>query len=183
MTRIELTRFPLIKVALINRWPQFAPFPFMLMGFAFAILSGVAGTPVGSHNFSIVFIWIAWWAVLMLMAVPFFGRGWCAICPIPLPGEWLQRGALLDPPIHAKGSSIARRWPRQLRNMWLQNISFTLVALFSSIILTMPVVTAVVLAAMLFLAIGLGMAFERRAFCRYLCPLGGFIGLYAQTAP
>jgi hypothetical protein len=27
------------------------------------------------------------------------------------------------------------------------------------------------------------MIFERRAFCRYLCPIGGFIGLYAQTAP
>jgi hypothetical protein len=70
-----------------------------------------------------------------------------------------------------------------LRNIWLQNISFTLVALFSSVILTMPVVTSAVLAAMLFLAVGLSMIFERRAFCRYLCPVGGFIGLYSQAAP
>lgn len=25
--------------------------------------------------------------------------------------------------------------------------------------------------------------FERRSFCRYLCPVGGFIGLYSQAAP
>jgi hypothetical protein len=39
------------------------------------------------------------------------------------------------------------------------------------------------LAVMLFAAIGLSMIFERRAFCRYLCPVGGFIGIYSQTAP
>jgi hypothetical protein len=67
--------------------------------------------------------------------------------------------------------------------MWLQNLSFTLVALFSAVILTSPAVTSIVLAAMLFLAIGLSLIFERRAFCRYLCPVGGFIGLYSQVAP
>jgi hypothetical protein len=36
---------------------------------------------------------------------------------------------------------------------------------------------------MLFAAIGLSIVFERRSFCRYLCPVGGFIGLYSQTAP
>ncbi len=70
-----------------------------------------------------------------------------------------------------------------MRNIWLQNLTFTLVALFSSVILTAPKVTAVVLAAMLFLAIGMSIIFERRTFCRYICPVGGFIGLYAQAAP
>jgi hypothetical protein len=27
------------------------------------------------------------------------------------------------------------------------------------------------------------LVFERRTFCRYLCPVGGFIGLYSQAAP
>jgi len=56
-------------------------------------------------------------------------------------------------------------------------------ALFSSVLLTTPNITGIVLAAMLFAAIGLSTIFERRAFCRYLCPVGGFIGLYSQTAP
>lgn len=179
---MELTRFAFIKNLLKNRYPQLAVFVLMLAGFLFAILAGLIGTPVGSHNFSIVFVWIAWWAVLILVAVPFFGRGWCAVCPIPVVGDWLQRGAILEPgPKTPKWLNL--RVPAKFRNMWMQNISFTLVALFSSVILTIPVVTSIVLAAMLFLAIGLSMVFERRAFCRYLCPVGGFIGLYAQTAP
>jgi polyferredoxin len=182
MAKIELTRNTSIKNALISRYPQLAVFVVMLMGYIFAILAGLVGTPVGSHNFSIVFVWIAWWAILILVAVPFFGRGWCAVCPIPLPGEWLQRGAVLNPP-DKKPKWFNLRWPKALRNIWLQNTSFLLLALFSSVLLTTPNITGIVLAGMLFAAIGLSTVFERRAFCRYLCPVGGFIGLYSQTAP
>jgi hypothetical protein len=51
------------------------------------------------------------------------------------------------------------------------------------VVLTQPRVTALVLAGFLLIAIGTSLVFERRAFCRYLCPLGGFFGLYAQLAP
>jgi polyferredoxin len=180
--RYELTRFPFFKSWLVNRYPQLFIFALMLAAFIFAILAGVIGTPVGSHNFSIVFVWIAWWAVLILVAVPFFGRGWCAVCPIPLPGEWIQRGAILNPP-DKKPRRLNLRWPKALRNIWLQNISFLLLALFSSVLLTTPNITSIVLVAMLFTAVGLSLVFERRAFCRYLCPVGGFIGLYSQAAP
>ena len=182
MSKFELTRLPLLKIALKSRYPQLAVFIVMLVGYIFAILAGLVGTQVGSHNFSIVFVWIAWWAILILVAVPFFGRGWCAVCPVPLPGEWLQRGAVLAPP-DKRPKWLNRRWPRTLRNIWLQNIAFLLLALFSSVLLTTPNITGVVLAAMLFAAIGLSVVFERRSFCRYLCPVGGFIGLYSQTAP
>ncbi len=186
----------LLKPAIKSRYPQLAIFIVMLVGYIFAILAGLIGTPVGSRNFSIVFVWIAWWAILILVAVPFFGRGWCAVCPIPLPGEWLQRDAVLGPEQSRWSSSDRReriettrrpKWlnlrvPKMFRNIWLQNISFLLLALFSSVLLTTPNITGIVLAAMLFAAIGLSMIFERRAFCRYLCPVGGFIGLYSQTA-
>lgn len=182
MAKIELTHNRFLKAALKSRYPQLAVFTVMLFGYVFAILAGFIGTSAGSHNFSIVFVWIAWWAILILVAVPFFGRGWCAVCPIPLPGEWLQRGAVLAPP-DKKPKWLNLRVPRMFRNIWLQNISFLLLALFSSVLLTTPNITGTVLAAMLFAAIGLSTVFERRAFCRYLCPVGGFIGLYSQTAP
>jgi len=62
MSRFELTRLPLLKTALKSRYPQLAVFIVMLVGYVFAILAGLVGTQVGSHNFSIVFVWIAWWA-------------------------------------------------------------------------------------------------------------------------
>lgn len=60
MSRFELTRLPLLKTALKSRYPQLAVFIVLLVGYIFAILAGFVGTQVGSHNFSIVFVWIAW---------------------------------------------------------------------------------------------------------------------------
>jgi 4Fe-4S binding domain len=179
---LDIARNPLIRSALHSRWPQFILTLLALSGFLLAILSGFTGTPVGSRNFAIVFVWIAWWAILMLVAVPFLGRGWCSICPVPAPGEWLQRGSLLKPGA-GLGLGLGKRWPNRLRNIWIQNGGFVLVALFSAVILTQPVLTAAILALFLCIAIIASLIFERRAFCRYLCPVGGFIGLYSQLAP
>jgi hypothetical protein len=182
MKSLELTRLPLIRPLLRSRWPQFALTATALGGFLLAILSGLFGTPVGSRNFGIVFVWIAWWALLMLLAVPLAGRAWCSICPIPAPGEWLQHGAVLGPG-GKKGLGLGKRWPKKFRNIWLQNAAFALVALFSTVVLTQPRATAVVLGGFLLAAVITSLVYERRAFCRYLCPVGGFIGLYAQAAP
>ncbi len=182
MTRVELTRHVPVQAALKSRYPQLAVATLLLGGYIFAIVAGGLGTPVGSSNFSIVFVWIAWWAILILVAVPLAGRGWCSVCPIPLAGEWLQRGAILRPP-DKKPKWLNLRWPNALRNMWLQSACFLLLALFSSVLLTTPSITAIVLAAMIAVAAGLSLLYERRTFCRYLCPVGGFIGLYSQAAP
>ncbi len=182
MTRYNLIDLPLVRRVLTSRWPQLAIRAVALGGFVFAIIAGWFGTPVGSRNFSIIVVWIAWWALLMLFAVPLLGRGWCSICPIPMPGEWLQNGAVLGPP-KAQAKLGRRRWPQALRNSWFQNAAFVLLALFSAVVLTQPRVTAILLALLLVVAIGTSMVFERRSFCRHLCPVGGFIGLYSQLAP
>ena len=65
----------------------------------------------------------------------------------------------------------------------MQNAAFLLLALFSAVVLTRPIVTALILLALLFVAGGTSLVFERRAFCRHMCPVGGFIGLYSQLAP
>jgi hypothetical protein len=182
MSRLELTQSVAFKSLLIKRQPQLAVLVVMLGGYLFAIMAGLIGSRAGSSNFSIVFVWIAWWAFLILVAVPVLGRGWCSVCPIPLPGEWLQRGNILGP-AGATHRGLGLRWPRALRSIWLQSASFLALALFSTVLLTTPLVTALVLAGMLVAAIALGLLFERRAFCRYVCPIGGFIGLYSQVAP
>ena len=122
MTHTELTSNPMIRRLLASRGLQTGIRGAALVGFLFAILTGLLGTRVGSHNFAIIFVWIAWWTGLKLFFIPFGGRSWCAICPIPMPGEWLQHGGLLGPagngPRHSLG--LGRRWPAFLRNSWLQ---------------------------------------------------------------
>jgi hypothetical protein len=183
MTRIPLNNLPGFNFWVKSRWPQLIIRAALLGGFLIAILAGFLGTPVGNRNISIVVVWIAWWAALILVAVPIFGRGWCAICPIPMPGEWLQNKAVLGPPEKRNSSKAIRRFPKIFRNIWLQNGAFSILAVFSVVILTRPIVTAWVLLALIFIAIGVSLFYERRVFCRHLCPVGGFIGIYSQHAP
>lgn len=183
MSWLDLTRIPPVRGLLVNRWPQYLLRLMALAGFGIVIAAGFLSTPVGSRNLAIVAVWIAWWAFLILAAVPLLGRGWCSVCPLPLPGEWLQQGMILGPDGRHRGRGLGRKWPRRWRNIWLQNGAFLLLALFSVVVLTQPAVTAALLAGLFLLATFTALVFERRSFCRYLCPVGGFIGLYAQAAP
>ncbi len=147
--RFELTRIPLVKAVLKSRWLQWSFMALTLPFFLLAILAGFFGTPAGNRNFGIVFVWIVWWALVILLLVPFAGRLWCAMCPIPAPGEWLQRRALVRPRPGSKLYTLGLKWPKRLNNIWLQNISVLAVALFSAVILTSPFVSAAVLVALL----------------------------------
>lgn len=177
-----LERVPLLKRLLKARAFQPALMLVTLFVFTLAILTGIAGTPAGSHNFGIVFVWIVWWALLIVVLVPFFGRMWCTICPIPAPGEWLQRRAIVrrGP---ARLWTRGLRWPRRLKNIWLQNFGFLGVAAFSTIILTRPSVSAWLLLSFLLAGVALSALYKNRVFCRYVCPVGGFIGLYSLVSP
>ena len=198
--RFELTRWSVVRTLLRQRLLNWALMSLALLGFAVAVLAGLVGTAAGSANFGIVFVWIVWWGLLMCVLLPLGGRAWCLICPVPAPGEWVQRGALVRPPVAGEVGlplaisapdrpinglpfTLGWRWPTRLRGIWLQNIGFLGVALFSTVILTQPWITGWVLLGFLVGALGLALLFERRAFCRYVCPVGGFIGLYSLLAP
>ena len=177
-----LTRYPWLKRALQSRAFQPTLMMVTLAVFTLAILTGLFGTPAGSRNFGIIFVWIVWWALLIIGIVPLAGRLWCAMCPIPAPGEWLKRRGVVE---RVMGRPFTRglRWPRRLKNMWLQNFGFLGVAIFSAIILTRPQVSAWVLLGFVVIGIALSLLYERRVFCKYVCPVGGFIGLYSLVAP
>jgi polyferredoxin len=179
--RTNLMRIPWLRPWLQSRWPQFLLRAFTLAGFVFTIFAGLFGSQVGSHNFAIIFVWIAWWTALKLAFIPLGGRSWCSVCPIPLPGDWLQQRGIL-----VKGSQrfgLNLRWPKRLKSSWLQSTGFLLIGLFSAVTLTDASLTGWILLGLFALATGLSLVFERRAFCSYICPIGGFSGIYAKTAP
>lgn len=178
--RYDLTaRFPGLRRVLRSRWTSFW---LQIAGFAIfapALLAGFIGTPVGNANLIIVVVWIFWWSALMLLMVPFASRIWCAICPLPSLGEWLARKSFIIKP-SGRMLGLARKWPKSLRNMWPVNFIFLALALFSGILTTRPIVTAIMLSGIMVAALVTALLFERRTFCRYLCPVGGFLGLYSN---
>jgi hypothetical protein len=176
-------KMPWLKTLLKKRWLQYVVFVLMSFFFTIILFAGYTGNPIGNSNISIIFIWIFWWALLILVLIPLGGRLWCFMCPLPAPGEWADRRAFIGVGRDRDRKLAVKGWPKRFDNIWLQNLSFLAVALFSGIILTRPLVTAIVLTLFIVPGIILSLRYGKRIFCRYLCPVGGFIGLYSMVAP
>ncbi len=161
-----------------------------LIVFYLFILSAFWGSPVGNRNIAIIFVWILWWFALKAVFVPLGARLWCLLCPLPAPAEWLGRRALtavrfMEKPfkgLHHRFTGRQKDWPRGLRNMWLQNIVFMTMISFGIILITRPLATASLFLLILGATLILALFFRRRVFCRYLCPVGGFLGNYAMAS-
>jgi len=180
--RFDLAANRAVKWFLRRRAFQFALVIPTLWILALVIAAGFFGSPVGDHNLAIVLVWTLWWPLWLLVALPLGGRSWCAVCPVPVPGEWVQRLGFIRRR-EGKPLSMGRPWPRRLRNMWPQTLSFLAVASVGPLVLTSPIATGYALAAFVGLAVLLALVFRGRRFCLHACPLGGFIGLYSLMTP
>ena len=119
----------------------------------------------------------AWWWPLILLSYPLVGRLWCAICPFMVWGQIAQR---LSPwrkkcwphgdvdrwgaPALAAGFAVILLW----EEVWnLENTAW-----LSSCLLLLITAGAVIGSTV----------FEKRFWCRYLCPVGGMNGLFAKLS-
>ncbi len=180
--------FPWLKKFVKLRSFQFLLVLPNLAFFYLFLLAGLFGSPIGSRNIIIVFVWILWWFLLITIMVPFLSRIWCAVCPFPFFGEWFQRGGLVKVRpgktggLRNKMFGFNKRWPHALSNIWIQNFGFLILATCSALLVTRPIVSVVVLGGLFLLATGLAVVYQRRVFCNYICPVSGFLGLYSMSS-
>lgn len=183
----DIAQFDLTSIWIFKKLFKSRLFPAVILVpslfiFVAIIWAGFVGTPVGAQNAAIMIVWIFWFGLLAIVMIPLGGRLWCLLCPLPSPGEWISRGTIVKR--GKKVHTLGFKWPRRLDNIWLQNIGFLVMASFSPLILTRPAATSIMLSIFIVLAIVLALTFQRRGrggriFCRYVCPLGGFIGIYS----
>ena len=132
-----------------------------------------------AHNGALNLFW-AWWWPLILLAYPLVGRLWCAVCPFMVWGTISQRLAT------ALGWR-PRSWPRGDSDRWAAPL---LAGGFAAILLweeLWNLENTAWLSSCLLLLITAGavvgsLLFEKRFWCRYLCPVGGMNGLFAKLA-
>jgi len=145
----------------------------LLLLMAIVVFTGFYDVQDGGVNLATKLTWTIWWAGIIFT---FFlvGRVWCLACPFGALNEWTSR--LVAP---------LRRLPKPFRNIWWATGMFVLLTWADEQlgVVRSPRVTAWIVLFFLALAVAVGVFYERRSFCRYLCPIGGLIGLYSMTAP
>ena len=132
-----------------------------------------------AHNGALNLFW-AWWWPLILLGFPLVGRLWCSFCPFMVWGEISQRLA------RALGWQPAR-WPRGETDDWASPVlagGFALILLWEEV---WNLQNTAWLSSCLLLLITAGavigsLRFEKRFWCRYLCPVGGMNGLFAKLS-
>ncbi|MBR8836807.1 MAG: cyclic nucleotide-binding domain-containing protein [Stigonema ocellatum SAG 48.90 = DSM 106950] len=161
-------------------WPDRINYGVTLTAFAISVGVLFIGPQTRDRNFVLNLFW-AWWWPFFLLAFPFIGRVWCAVCPFMIYGEVTQKLSLWLFPRQLK------KWPRQQAEKWggwfLFGL-FTLIFLWEELwdlentaYLSACLLLLITAGAMIFSAI-----FERRFWCRYLCPIGGMNGLFAKLS-
>lgn len=180
--RFEITKFKIVRDLFKARWFPLVALLFNLFVFLIILLAGfLGGYSAGNYNFGIMMVWILWWVLLMFILVPGFSRIWCMACPFPIFSDWFQRRRLFDVN-RSKPWGLNLKWPKALKNMWIMNIAFLCTTFFSGYFTVKPFATFVLLGSIIVISFVVGIIYEKRNFCLYMCPISGFQGLYSQVA-
>jgi transcriptional regulator with AAA-type ATPase domain/NAD-dependent dihydropyrimidine dehydrogenase PreA subunit len=161
-------------------WPTRINYGFTMGAFALVVFLLFWGPQDRQHNVALNLFW-AWWWPLILIGFPFVGRLWCAVCPFMIYGEAMQFLSLKVFP------RTLKRWPRDTADRWSGWFLFSLFALIFLWEELWNLENTAYLSSWLLLLITAGAVicsqiFERRFWCRYLCPIGGMNGLFAKLS-
>jgi polyferredoxin len=156
-------------------------YPWMIRWFLIGFLailtySAFFGPKDARLNFATVMSWIVWWPLLAASYL-LFGRAWCAFCPM---------GALSDL-IHQK-IGLNRKAPGILKKRWFVAALLATVIFYQAWIEEVtrasysPLFTGLILLSFTGGAVLCGFVFERWTWCRHLCPLGAWSGVFAMSS-
>lgn len=174
--RTDLFRYRWIVSICRSRYFPFVLQTFTVVLFAVVLYDGFYGRQSRYENFAIVGPWVLLWPLTILSTLVLVGRVWCAVCPIGAIGAAFERVGQL------------RRFPNRLKKpaLVLSLISFLFVIrTFGGAlgIQTTPFASALFFTICLLAAVAMGLIFEGRPFCRYLCPITIPLNLYSRVAP
>jgi polyferredoxin len=133
----------------------------------------LAGPSTAHDNAGTALMWVLWWPALPLVYA-LLGRFWCAVCPFAALSDLVQKLVGVNRPVPA----FLKKY-----GIWVIDATFLIITWADHVfgIVGSPWGSGILLLLLTFSVIVSGAFFQRRAFCRYLCFLGGLSANYART--
>lgn len=175
-----LTHLPWLRQLLLSRWYPEGIWIVMMAFFVPVTVAGFIGPQTRDSSVTLNLFWAWWWPGYLFLFV-FVGRLWCAVCPFMITAEWIRRFSLWLFPRQQLtwNTQWLNRW-----GAWILFAGFVAIYLWEKL---WDLPHHAVLSAWLLLTITAGavifsLIYERRLWCRYLCPIGGMNGMFAKLA-
>ena len=174
LRKINFLNYAPLKSLLKSRWyPLIFVLPTMII-FAILVIKLFFGSVEASSNFGSIMMWILLWPILPVLFL-LFGRLWCSVCPLSRVSDEVQ-----------KNIGMHRKVPKFLQTYGVWIIIFAFLAItWSDVIFGIvesPLNTGILLLFVLTGVVFMGAVFEKRAWCRYLCFLGGLSSNYSMSS-
>jgi len=174
LKKINFLNYPPLKSLLKSRWyPLIFVVPTFII-FSVIVIQLFFGSGETSYNFGAVMVWILLWPILPVLFL-LFGRLWCSVCPLSRVSDEVQ-----------KKVGLHMKVPKFLQNygVWIIIFAFLIITWLDSIvgIVESPINTGYLLLFVFIGAVLMGAVFEKRAWCRYLCFLGGLSSNYSMSS-
>lgn len=171
--RMNILDIPWVRRFATSAWFQPAFQVPVLLFFLLIIGAGLFDVQKGDRNIATILMWTIWWAAIIFTFV-LAGRVWCMMCPFGAAQDWIGRLV-----------SLNKDFPKRMRNIYLPSLIFFGLTWWDgySGIVNKPALTAGLLIAFFLVASAMALVFKGRAFCRYVCPIGGLIGIYSMFSP
>ncbi len=171
----NLLRWPFVRKIFHSRLFPVLPRIFISIVFFAGLLSlffGPQNDP--ERNIGLVLSWSIGWP-LMLFSFFFLGRIWCSVCSLSLPGNVTQ--------LFVKPSQSVPQFLKDYSG-WIMAV-FCIVVFWVELVwdayqdtrLTGYIILGIILGSFLFSVI-----FKRRAWCRYICPLGALNAIFSMPS-
>lgn len=159
---IESKMFPALPSALVG------------MVLLVAMVTLFFGPADPEKNLGITLSWVIGWP-LLFFSFFFMARTWCSVCTLAMPGTLLQflvKPTRSTPLFLKKYSGWIMAW-LCLIVLWVEIVWNA----YDNPVLTGWIILAVTLGSIIF-----SLFFKRRAWCRYLCPLGAMNAIFAMPS-
>ena len=177
--RLNLLKFYPFKKLVLND-----SFPFLIQSFSiivFLIILFAGFMTSQRHSIVPQLTWTWWWALLIFFVFA-FGNLFCAMCPWEGLTSIVTSFSITD---RINRLGISKIIPKKFRNLYPALILFIILTWveLGYEVTSSPETTAFMGVSMVFCAIFFAIIFEKRTFCRYVCPVGRISGIYSVLSP
>jgi ferredoxin len=165
---------PWIRAFLRSRWfPAILTYPTVIV-FGYIVYALLFGPGAASANLGTSLTWVLWWPIIPLFMFV-AGRFWCAVCPFATLIDAVQKIAGLARPV----APFLKRY-----GIWIIDAAFIFITWADHVfgIVESPRGSGYLLGMLITASVVTAVLYERRAWCRFLCFLGGLSGNYSRSS-